>query len=282
MTTKPRPPSATTGSTPPTDLPGLRIYKPEIVDYKLKALFYGPPGVGKTSLLATANLHPSTAPILIINVEGGMLSVTDTTALGMTEAPDVVDLTSYDQLGDIFWFLAKGDHPYRSVGIDSLAELRTLNLDSVVGRSIAKSGGKRTSPDEVFLDDYGTSNTQLKRALRMFRDLPMHVFYTCHDSASQDKEKNEVVWPDLPPGLKNAVIGYMDVVGYMYAQNTSEEDGTESVQRRMLCQPYSKWWAKDRSPGSRLGLCVDEPSIPKLIDLITNRKESDPNAATRN
>ena len=125
MATKPRPPSATTGSAPPTDLPGLRIYKPEIVDYKLKALFYGPPGVGKTSLLATANLHPSTAPILIINVEGGMLSVTDTTALGMTEAPDVVDLTSYDQLGDIFWFLAKGDHPYRSVGIDSLAELRT-------------------------------------------------------------------------------------------------------------------------------------------------------------
>lgn len=282
MTTKPRPPSATTGSAPPTDLPGLRIYKPKIVDYKLKALFYGPPGVGKTSLLATANLHPSTAPILIINVEGGMLSVTDTTALGMTEAPDVVDLTSYDQLEDIFWFLAKGDHPYRSVGIDSLAELRTLNLDSVVGRSIAKSGGKRTSPDEVFLDDYGTSNTQLKRALRMFRDLPMHVFYTCHDSASQDKEKNEVVWPDLPPGLKNAVVGYMDVVGYMYTQSATEGDGTESVQRRMLCQPYSKWWAKDRSPGSRLGLYVDEPSIPKLIDLITNRKESDPNAATRN
>lgn len=259
----------------PVNLPRLNIYKPQITSYKLKMLIYGPPGVGKTSLLATADLHEATSPILIINVEGGMLSISEAGALGLESVPDVVDLENFDQLDQFFWFLAKGDHPYKSVGIDSLSELQMINLESIVQKLVGKSstsGAKRASLDDIWQDDYGTSTQQLRRLVRRFRDLPMHVFFTCHDATSQDKEKNESTHPMLTPKLRTAVMGYMDVIGYMYVDTEAEAADPESTHRRLLCRPFGKWKAKDRSPGQKLGLVMENPSIPAIMQRILEQE----------
>jgi len=258
--------------TSPVDAERPGIYRPNILDYKLKMLLYGPAGVGKTSLLATANLYELTTPILIVNVEGGVLSVADASVLGLSEPPDIVDLNNFADLEQIFWYLAKGDHPYKSVGIDSLSELQMLNLEYIVGRLVGKmssGGARRESLDDVWREDYGASTQQLRRVTRMFRDLPLHVFFTCHEAVSQDRDRNETVAPMLTPRLRAAVVGYMDVVGYMYV-DTDETSQTEPV-RRLLCRPYGKWLAKDRTPGQRLGLVMDNPTIPRMMDAITGR-----------
>lgn len=254
---------------PSTESTELRIYKPHIGHYRLKMVVYGPPGVGKTTLLATANLHPLTTPILIINVEGGMLSVADCSIIGLNEPPDVVDLQGFDHLSSIFWYLAKGKHPYKSVGIDSLSELQMVNLESIVGGMIGKtgrSGSKRDNLDDVWLEDYGTSTQQIRRVIRQFRDLPMHVFAVCADASSQDKDKNETVHPALTPKLRSSVLGYMDIVGYQFV-----ETGGEKTVRKLLCSPFDKWVAKDRTPGQRLGLVVEDPTISKIMDLILGK-----------
>ncbi len=263
------------GSMVSDDSNQIRIYKPTVDRYKLKMLVYGPPGVGKTSFAVTANLHEMTAPALLLNVEGGVLSVTDPSVLGLDTPPDTIDITSYADLEPVFWFLAGGDHQYQTVIIDSLSELQIRNIDHVVQRQLnrmASSGAKRDGIDDVWVEDYGKSTQQLRRWVRNFRDLPMHVIMTCHHAVSVDKLKEETVHPALTPKLRTSVVGYMDIVAYMYTsskQNDAGED-TGEITRHMLCRPLglSKWMAKDRSPGQRLGTVVDNPSVPKVMQLI--------------
>ena len=257
----------------PTKELKLDIYQPTLAGYKLKMLIYGPPGVGKTTFAATANMHDLTKEVLFVNIEGGMLSIADTSKLGMKDPPKVTNMTSMDQLDAIFWYLAKGGHPFKSVCVDSLSELQLVNLDFVVNEQMQKKDSKRESADDIWQDDYGRSTQFIRRVVRRFRDLPMHVFFTCHDASSQDDKKVETIHPALTPKLRTAVLGYMDVVGYLYMTTKADSDGKDVPVRRMLCRPYSKWIAKDRSPGGKLGTYIDNPTVPILIDKIISKGE---------
>jgi len=263
----------------PVELPELKIYRPKITDYKLKMLIYGPPGAGKTTFAATAELHDITAPALFVNIEGGMLSIAEANDIGIEEPPSVVDLEGFSHLDQIFWYLAKGDHPFKTVVIDSLSELQIVNLEHIVGKQLDKtstSGAKREDEDDIWQEDYGKSTQELRRFVRKFRDLPMHVIFTAHDASSQDKDKNEIVHPALTPKLRTAVSGYMDIIGYMFTvtETIEDEEGeTEEINRKLLCQPYKKWVAKDRSPGGRLGMVIDNPDVPTLVNKIMKKEE---------
>lgn len=252
----------------PTKSINLKIYQPKMEGYFLKMLIYGSNGVGKTTLAETANDCPVTSKALFVNIEGGVLSV-------IHKKPDVVDLKNFDQLEEIFWFLAKSKHTYRTVIIDSLSELQLFNLDKIVAEQLNKpssKGAKRDSLDDVWKEDYGKSTQELRRVTRQFRDLPMHVVFTCLDSFSMDSEGEEKVFPALTPKLRNSVMGYMDVVGYMYNQRSKDENGKEQIVRKMLCQNYGKWSAKDRSPGGRLGLVLNDPTISVIMEKIVGKE----------
>lgn len=258
-------------NTGPTSKPKIEIYHPGMKDYWLKFLVYGPNGVGKTTLGESANDCSMTSPALFINIEGGMLSV-------VHKKPDVVDLKDYRQLEDIFWFLVKSNHNYKTVIVDSLSELQLFNLDAIVAEQLGRpsaSGKKRHDMDDVWKEDYGKSTQELRRATRRFRDLPMHVIFTCLESSTLDKDGEERVYPSLTPKLRNSVMGYMDVVGYMYNQRIKDEDGKEVLVRKMLCQNYGKWVAKDRSPEGRLGLIVNNPTIGGIMEKIIGKEDKE-------
>lgn len=244
----------------------MPIYRPTLGDFKLKLLIYGKAGVGKTTLAATANLHPLTKPALLVAVDPGVLALAD---IGW--APSTVNLTTYQQLGYVFRYLQSPSNPFKTVIIDSISELQFINLDAI---SKSKLKDRKGHEEDVYQEDYGDSTRQIRKAVRAFRDLPMHVIFTAHESADMDKDRERYVYPSLTPKLRTAVLGYMDVIGYLYTQTTDKPPAPPIVRRRLLTQPIGKWEAKDRSPGGRLGVNTDSPTVGKLMDKIYRQAQA--------
>lgn len=234
------------------------VYKPTAADMKLKMLVYGPPGAGKTTLAVSAQDCTLTAPVLMCNIEGGLLSVAN-------KDFDVVDYENMEQLENLLWFLVREKHKYKTFILDSLSELQVYNLEAIVQKEI-RTNPKRTSGsrDDIWQDDYGVSTSQIRRIVRAFRDMPMHVFLTCHD-AETVKNNDRSVHPALTQKLRQSVVGYMDLVGYLMARE-EKIDEKSTVVRRMLCQPVGPYIAKDRTPGGKMGTILENPSVSLIME----------------
>src|SRR5690349_4192777 len=93
---------------------------------KINALIYGSPGVGKTTLAASAAGHPDLSPVLAINFEGGLLSITSRGDI------DAVDIKTMADVDEVFWSLRNknnGFENYKTVFLDSGSEMQTLALE---------------------------------------------------------------------------------------------------------------------------------------------------------
>lgn len=219
----------------------MNVYKVEERPVKLNLLIYGQPGCGKTTLAATAMEHPELAPALLLNIEGGTLSVVGT---GL----DAVDVHSLQQLEQVLWALSNPEDKqfgqYRTVIIDSGTELQTITLQELVMAASKKDRGR--SPDDIQLQDYGRNTNALRRVFRWFRDLPVHVVVTAlakevyppNVTAQQRPfvEPSEV-FPLFTEKLGQSVSGYFDAVWYQYVR-----DG----QRFLLTQRTQRFFAKTR------------------------------------
>jgi hypothetical protein len=124
--------------------------------------------------------------------------------------------------------------------------------------------------DDAFLEDYGKNTHQIARIVRAFRDLPVNVILTCLSASSMDDMKKESVYPALTPKLRVQIPAYVDIVAYMFVAQSAVQGSSETKSvRKMLFQPYGKYMAKDRSPGGRLGLMMESPSLGKIFETIT-------------
>src|SRR5690606_7158987 len=95
------------GSEPLRAIGSLPIQKPRVASRFLKILLYGYPGIGKTVLAATANDDPRMSPALLVDFEGGTLSIAD-------KDVDVVRVTAFKQFNEVYDFLRSGQHPYKT------------------------------------------------------------------------------------------------------------------------------------------------------------------------
>jgi AAA domain len=231
----------------------LEIHKPEDQRY-VKSLIFSPAGHGKTFLLGTAQEDPRTAPMLLLDFEGG-----EETLAGLDI--DVARIRSWEDYNEAFELVSDENCPYKSLGIDSISETHIWGLLT----RIDEKGPSRKEPDLIEQGDYGVVSTQMRRLLREFRDLPMHVFYTAGSKEIEVRKEGKVRVPSMAGQLAEEVVHLMSVVGYL--AKGEDEDGDEF--RSLLLQNWGGFRTKVRTKWRAVAPDeIEDPDITKLLDVL--------------
>lgn len=233
----------------------LQIVQPSALRY-CKSLTFAPSGAGKTVFLGTAQQDPRTFPMLLLDFEGGSESLDGLDI-------DVAPIRTWDDFSQAYELLAEQDngHGYRSVGIDSVSEVHKWALLEI----LRKEGGSRENADLIQMGDYGTATTQMRKLLRSFRDLPMHVFYVSHAKDADIPKEGRVRVPDLSGQMAEEIVGLMSVCGYLAL--TNDEEGEDL--RLMLLHGYPKFRVKARTPwGKTVPEEIEKPTVSSLLDAL--------------
>ena len=215
----------------------------------LKVGVYGKPGVGKTTFIAMA------PKVLLIDCnEEGTLSIED---LGI----DVIYIKKFEDINLIYWFLAKGTHKYKTVGIDSITSLQAMGLKFVLDEAASLDLTKDPAmPDRR---DYGKLNILMSDVIENFRNLPMHVIFSAHERTREEEDGDIEVFPLMTPGVRSHFEGLMDIIGRLYTREVENESGKRKIVRRMLVGPHDRYITKTRS--KKLGSIIKDPTFPLML-----------------
>lgn len=218
----------------------------------LKMLVFGPYGSGKTRLVSSAIDDPRTAPAILLNFEGGESSIAGLDI-------DTVKIEDWEGYNEIFDYLQRADHGYKSVVIDSITETHIFALFKILD----EEGAKRRNSNHIEQGDYGTASVQLRRLIRAFRDLPMNLLITALEREELDAREGYVKKPALSGRLADEIPGIVDVVGYL----TMGTDEDNVVRRVLVLQNYPKIRSKVRIPPSIVAPDeILEPTVTKILD----------------
>ncbi len=122
---------------------------------------------------------------------------------------------------------------YRTVIIDSLTEVEQYCMYQLLGVTELTRLDEEVASAEW--TEYKKNHSMIQRLVRGFRDLPMHVLFTCAAQYAQDETKKMLYAPALTGKLSRQVQGFMDVVGYL--QTLPAESEEAPIPRRLYVQP---------------------------------------------
>lgn len=237
----------------------------------LAAVIHGESGAGKSYFGGT-----TPGPRLVLDAEGGSRFIKankrrtlpngKTEWNPLTEEPPVDDGTwdaCFVQVLDwatfhaAYQWLASGQHPFKSVIIDSLTEVQKRLVDDIAGI------------DQPTLQDWGTIGRHFEDMVRKFRDLTRHatapvnvVFLAL--AHLRDGETR----PFLKGQIELSLPAFVDVVGFLYAE--ADQTDPNKTNRRMLITPANKIIAKDRTGAlvDRYGAVVQDAQFSEWLDIL--------------
>lgn len=239
----------------------------------ISAIFHGEPGTGKSTAGAT-----SPAPRLLLDAEGGSRYAENNHPMvswnPLTEAPpkwDGVWQSCFVSVQDWATFeaahqwLASGEHPFKSVVLDSLTELQKRLMDAVSGVA------------QPTMQQWGEVLRRMEEKARAFRDLTIRednsleaVILICLSHKRDDQ-----VRPFVKGSLELSLPGLFDIVAYMY---TAQDEGTGEVLYQALLAPIKGIVAKDRTNVlTKDGPAVAYVNVTEWLDAIRARFPSKSN-----
>lgn len=204
---------------------------------------YGESGLGKTPIA-----HTSPAPRLILDAENGSKFVKGRKVYWnpLSEAPPepgewetcIVHCRDWATFLKTQEWLNSGQHPFRSLVIDSLSELQKRCRDSIYLSGRAQGSNEA---DEMNERRWGVLLQQMEKGVRELRDLTMHPTrpLECVVLIALTDDKKGKQRPLIQGSLVMSLPGFMDVIGYL----SSSLDGA----RTLAVAPSAAYIAKDRT-----------------------------------
>jgi hypothetical protein len=150
----------------------LRAVKPSLIEKRLKALFYGNAGVGKT----TASI--SFPGVYLIDTERG---AENSQYVKILEANNgaIFQTNDFDEMIKEIKSLMTEKHEYKTLVIDPLTTLYNDLLDKCAAQLKASAKEKDATGTE-FGRHYGEANKKMKHLLTLLLRLDMNVIITSH------------------------------------------------------------------------------------------------------
>lgn len=182
---------------------------------KVKALVYGEPGTGKTSLGATMP-----QPSLHLLSEGhGDLSVKR-----VQPDAEIIYIKNHQHLLKILDKLTYRSHKYKSVCLDSLTDMQEMVMKNMKGDKVAA---------KMVLQDWGTLQELTKDVVKRFRDLDLHVCVICL-SADKQEEGGPLIRGPLLTGQKfpKKLPSFFNIVGYQIKR--TPDDSNVAIHRTVM------------------------------------------------
>jgi hypothetical protein len=166
----------------------------------------------------------------------------------------LVTVRTYDAVLKAYEWLNTGQHPFRSVVVDSISEVQQRLADSLKG------------DDPLELRDWGEMLRKASLLVRNFRDLTTHpvkpldaVLFIAMATQRQDG----TWYPHVQGQLKVTLPYYVDLLTYLAA--IPQDNGTAI--RRLLVGP-TPGYATGERVGGRLGHFIDNPNVTEMLSVI--------------
>jgi hypothetical protein len=261
----------------------------------LKMLVYGKHGSGKTTLLCSAADCAPMLDVLFIDAEQGATAVQGNPRIKNNHLVNHVRVTSFKEVAYIHQFLqahcAARDandlaklralesritgvpadeivepKKFRTAIIDSLSEIDQYCLYALRGVSQEQLLDDPGDIEQVEWKGYGKNNEMVKMLVRAYRDLPMHVLFSCSDQYTQNEVKKFHYAPQMTGKLATQVQGMVDIVGYLVVSALENDKG--ELPRRMMIQPgeinNARFDAKNRRASYKQSY-FDDPCMADIM-----------------
>jgi hypothetical protein len=165
----------------------------------------------------------------------------------------IVNVRDYASVQRAYEWLNSGQHPFRSVTIDSVSETQQRGVDALVGTDIMKT------------QDWGTLLRQMSKLVRDFRDLINHptnplstVMFIC-----MSKETGTGQFVPYVQGQLATILPYqVDVLGFL--NRIPDPNVPGAFNRFLMIQPDAGYLSGERV-GGRLGGYVHIPDNDQTV-----------------
>jgi hypothetical protein len=235
-----------------------------IMHRAISILTHGGAKSGKSTFAAT-----SPAPRLLIDAEAGsrFLDIRPVTWNPNTDPPPTEDdgwdtakvvVRSYDDVIKTYEWLRSGQHPFKSVIIDSFSEIQQRLIEKLTNRGQARE------------QDWGEIFRNFAGLMRDFRDLTEHASkpLTAVILVGMSQLWSDGKMHPYAQGQTKTLLPYLfDVIGAMKAYSWNDETG-QHVLHRLLIGPNDEYETGERVGRGRLPEALDDPSVVDILDRV--------------